>query len=137
MDRSKPIKKADDDAKELIIELLAGKNTGGFDLDSIYVIEDSYFVIEFLKCETVRPYKSHPNRYWFKNSQKFLSLWKITQKLGGRLFLLNYEESREQFLLIEVLNLDNSGIKNEVKKELNFQQIQTWFQVLNKKALNS
>ena len=35
MDRSKPIKKADDDAKELIIELLAGKNTGGFDLDSI------------------------------------------------------------------------------------------------------
>tara|TARA_Y100000389_G_C17012910_1_gene295063 strand:+ start:43 stop:456 length:414 start_codon:yes stop_codon:yes gene_type:complete len=137
MYKSKPIKKADDDAKELIIELLAGKNTGGFDLDSIYIIEDRYFVIEFLKCETVRPHKSHPNRYWFKNSQKFLSLWKITQKLEGRLFLLNYEETREQFLLIEVLNLDNLGIKKEIKKELNFQQIQSWFQDLNKKALNS
>ena len=40
----------------------------------------------------------------------FLSLWDITSKLGGRLYLVNYEDSREQFKVIQVLDLDERGI---------------------------
>lgn len=63
---SKPIQKTDDSAKQLIIEALEGQETGGFDLDSVYNIQGTYYVLEFLKCDTVRPFNSHPRRYWFK-----------------------------------------------------------------------
>ena len=135
--KSKPIGKTDDDAKSLIIETLEGELTGGFDLDSIYKIEGIYHVLEFLKCETVRPNNSHPKRYWFKNSQKFISLWEITQKLEGVLYLINYEESREQFKVIKVLNLNSEGIVDEVIKKWDFEEFKRWFKSLNTRALDS
>ena len=128
---SKPIQKTDDSAKELIIEALEGQATGGFDLDSVYRVKDTYYVLEFLKCDTVRPFNSHPRRYWFKNSQKFLSLWDITTKLGGRLYLVNYEDSREHFKVIRVLSMDQTGIKEEQVKLWNFDQFKKWFKALN------
>lgn len=131
---SKPIKKTDDSAKQLIIETLEGEETGGFDLDSVYCINGVYVVLEFLKCDTVRPFDSHPKRYWFKNKQKFLSLWAITKKLNGILYLINYEDSREQFKIIYVKDLDENGIKNEVVKKWNFSQFKSWFKRLNRKA---
>ncbi len=133
--KSKAIGKADDDAKILIIEALEEKHTGGFDLDSIYLIEGKYHVLEFLKCDTVRPNESHPKRYWFKNSQKFISLWNITQKLEGVLYLVNYEASREQFKVIKVLDLDETGITKEKMKEWGFIEFKKWFQDLNSNAL--
>ena len=135
--KSKAIGKADDDAKLLIIEALEGKHTGGLDLDSIYKIGDIYYVLEFLKCDTVRPNKSHPNRYWFKNSQKFISLWDISKKLEGYLFLVNYEESREQFKVIKVLELDKTGILKEDAREWDFTEFKKWFQSLNSRAIKS
>ncbi len=135
--KSKPIKKTDDDAKALIIEALEGELTGGFDIDSIYKINGSYYVIEFLKCETVRPNNSHPNRYWFKNKQKFISLWEITKKLEGNLFLVNYEDSREQFRVIKVIELNQSGIIKQEIREWNFDEFKNWFKLLNSKSLKS
>ena len=135
--KSKPIGKVDDDAKSLIIEALEGELTGGFDLDSVYKIDNTYHVLEFLKCETVRPNNSHPRRYWFKNSQKFITLWEITQKLEGVLFLVNYEESREQFKVIKVLDLNEKGIISEEVKNWNFSQFKKWFKSLNRRALDS
>ena len=133
---SKQITKGDDDAKNLIIEALAGNVTGGFDIDSIYKMGDKYIVLEFLKCDTVRPNDSHPKRYWFKNSQKFISLWHITQKLEGVLYLINYEDSREQFKLIKVLALDENGIQKEEIKLWDFKNFSEWFQLLNKKSID-
>ena len=134
---SKKISKADDDAKMLIIEALEDNFTGGFDLDSIYEINGKYVVIEFLKCITVKPFKSHPNRYWFKNSKKFISLWKITKKLDGTLFLVNYEDSREQFSIIKVLKIDKSGVAKEERRDVDFETFKNWFQKLNSESLNS
>ena len=136
--KSKPIYKTDESAKRLIIDALEGNNTGGFDIDSIYEIDGKYYVLEFLKCDTVRPNNSHPNRYWFKNKQKFISLWKITQKLEGELFLINYEDSREQFKIIKVLDLDEEkGILEEEIQKKDFDEFKKWFQNLNKKALGN
>lgn len=134
---SKPIRKVDDDAKALIIEALQNDLTGGFDLDSIYKIKGQYHVIEFLKCDTVRPNDSHPRRYWFKNSQKFISLWDITSMLKGKLFLVNYEDSRQQFKVMEVLEMNNGGITKETVYLWNFDQFKAWFRDLNKQALHS
>lgn len=128
---SKPIQKTDDSAKQLIIEALEGQPTGGFDLDSVYNVRGTYYVLEFLKCDTIRPFDSHPRRYWFKNRQKFLSLWDITTKLKGRLYLVNYEDSREQFKVIQVIELDESGIQKEKVNLWNFDQFKKWFKALN------
>lgn len=133
---SKPIKKTDDDAKALIIEALDGKVTGGFDIDSIYYIKEKYYVLEFLKCDTVRPNNSHPKRYWHLNKQKFISLWHLTQTLGGSLYLINYEDSREQFKVIKVLALDDTGILKEEIRECSFAQFKEWFQRLNQHSIN-
>ena len=134
---SKPIGKGEDDANSLIIEALEGGFTGGFDLDSVYLINGKYHVLEFLKCETVRPNKSHPNRYWFKNKQKFISLWDITKKLDGVLYLVNYEDSREQFKVINVIDINSGGISDEISKEWNFDQFKSWFKGLNRKSIES
>lgn len=134
---SKPIKKTDDDAKALIIEALEGNLTGGFDLDSIYLISGTYYVLEFLKCDTVRPNDSHPKRYWHKNKQKFISLWALTLKLEGHLYLINYEDSREQFKLIKVEELNETGIIREEIRIWNFAQFKIWFKGLNQRAINS
>ena len=133
---SKKISKADDDAKKLIIEVMGDELTGGFDIDSIYKMPDgTWLVMEFLKCDTVRPFDSHPNRYWFKNSQKFISLWSITQELKGELVLVNYEDSREQFLIIKVKNIDNNkGIIDEEKIKMNFNEFKDYFISLNRKS---
>jgi hypothetical protein len=129
---SKIIKKTDEAGKELIIELLGDQVTGGFDIDSVYKINGKWIILELLKCDTVRPHDSHPNRYWFKNKRKFISLWEIAQDLKGSLFLLNYEDNREQFLLIKVLDINKeNGISKEEKIRLTLEEVKSWFKKLN------
>lgn len=133
---SKKITKPDESAKKLIIEIMGDELTGGFDVDSIYRLpHGKWVIIEFLKCETVRPFESHPNRYWFKNSQKFISLWNLKKDLDAILFLVNYEDSREQFVLIKVNDIDkNRGILDEVKTKMTFKEFKKFFIGLNRKA---
>lgn len=131
MQKSKPIDKTDESAKELIIETLGNNPTGGFDLDSVYYINGTYYIIEFLRCIGIKPFYSHPNRYWNLNKQKFISLWDITTKLNGQLYLINYEDSREQFKVIRVLDLDEKGIHNDIEVRWDFEEFKQWFQLLN------
>ncbi len=135
--KSKKISKTDEEAKELIIETLEEEETGGFDVDSIYHMPNGdWIVIEFLKCDTVKPSNSHPNRYWFKNKQKFISLWELTQELNGKLFLINYEDSREEFKKIYVKEIDlDEGITDEEIDEMDFEEFKEWFKELNSKTL--
>lgn len=133
---SKKISKPDEEAKKLIIEIMGDELTGGFDIDSVYHFPDGkWVVLEFLKCDTVRPFNSHPNRYWYKNSQKFLSLWNLVTTLKGELYLVNYENSREQFLLIRVIDIStDKGIIKEEKTKMDYDGFKKFFIELNKKA---
>ncbi len=147
MNESKPIKKADDASKLLIIEALAGNVTYGFDVDSIYYFEreGSWVVIEFLKCDhaTVKPSNSHPSRYWDKNWRKFASLWRLTKTLAGSLFLVNYEDedharlqgrTEREFHLIHVMDMQpvaSGGITREQSSTMSFEGFKKWFQTLN------
>ena len=85
----------------------------------------------------MRPNDSHPNRYWFKNQQKFISLWEITDKLDGMLFLVNYEDSREQFKVIKVLEMTRSRISKEDTRIWSFDEFKKWFQSLNERSIES
>jgi len=144
---SKPIKQTDEASKALIIEALAGDNTYGFDIDSIYYFqsEDQWVVFEFLKCDhaSVRPTTSHPRRYWNKNWRKFASLWRLTQELKATLYLVNYEDQshalaqgrqEREFQVIRVDDMDpteQGGITRETPWTCNFERFQKWFRELN------
>ncbi|MFC7215698.1 hypothetical protein ACFQO4_16620 [Saliphagus sp. GCM10025334] len=134
-DGSKPISDVDEEAKKLIIELMGDEPSGGFDVDSIYYINGrGWVVMEFLKCDTVRPFNSHPNRYWYKNKQKFLSLWRLATDLDGELILVNYENSREQFKVIEIEELDEERIQEDTQRKMNKEQFREYFVDLNRSA---
>jgi len=127
----------DDDVKALIIEALSGNKTGGGDIDALFKLREGFVVLEFLRCITVRPFNSHPNRYWdyvpdkIGNKNKFLALWNIAQKTKSRLILVNYEDSREQFKIIEVKRLSESRkIYDEEITKMNFDKFKIWFQNL-------
>jgi hypothetical protein len=129
--------KFDDEIKALIIEALDENKTGGGDIDALFKTKDGFVIIEFLRCLTVRPFESHPNRYWnygiakTGNKNKFLALWNIAQKTGSKLILVNYEDSREQFKIIEVKGLsDSKQIYDETSTTMNFEQFKTWFKIL-------
>ncbi|RME57188.1 MAG: hypothetical protein D6790_13700 [Caldilineae bacterium] len=154
-DDSKPIRKGDDASKNLIMELLDGQYTYGFDVDSIYFLEkdQTWIVLEFLKTDhqRVRPKDSHPHRYWRRNWRKFASLWRLVTHLSesgarARLFLVNYEDlshaqmqgrAEREFHIIEVREMDateQGGIKDEKTWTTNFDRFQQWFQRLNRRA---
>ncbi len=134
-DHSKALVKADESAKLLIIEALEGVQTHGFDVDSIFYT-DHWIVLEFLRCVTVRPFNSDPARYWHKNWRKFAALWALTKKLDGVLYLVNYEDSREQFVVMKVTDMDpseNGGITSE-KKKWTKEQFFEWYRNKNQTA---
>lgn len=129
--------KFDDEIKALIIDSLDNSVTGGGDLDGLIRLKDGFVIIEFLRCITVRPFESHPNRYWdytpekVGNKNKFLALWKLAQKTSSRLMLINYEDSREQFKIIEVRGLDEKRkIFEEVIIKMNFEDFRVWLRNL-------
>ncbi len=109
---SKPIGKSDDSSKEFIIDCLAGNSTGGFDIDSIYYVDSVWYVFEYLKVENpyVTPHSSHPRRYpW--NWRKFYSLWNLTQKLAGKLFLINYSDRKQDSNEVKVMEVEDFDLK--------------------------
>lgn len=130
--------KFDDEVKALIIETLDGNKTGGGDIDTLFRLKEGFVVIEFLRCVSVPPFKSHPNFYWSYNNldkrgnkYKFITLWNIAQKTKSKLFLVNYEDSRVQFKVIEVKGIDeNKGITEQVVTQMDFQTFKTWFNTL-------
>lgn len=132
----------DDEVKALIIEALDSNKTGGGDIDSLFRLKDGFVVIEFLRCVTVPPFTSHPNFYWDYNNLekrgnkfKFITLWNIAQKTNSKLFLVNYEDSRVQFKIIEVKGLsDTKKIYDEVVTKMNFEQFKVWFNELVDKS---
>lgn len=70
----------------------------------------------------VTPNSSHPNKYWHKNSRKFIALWKATKDLNATLYLVNYAKlgtkHENKITAIKVLEIDPAkGITSEQKKD--------------------
>lgn len=143
---SKPLSIEDTSAFDFVKDSLKGDKTSGINFDRLqYDYKNSrYVIIEYLLCDekqdyrNINPYTSHPNRYFIKNSMKFISLWKVTKKLEARLYLINYakKESKhsDKVKIMIVKNID-AKISNPVEtKDYNVtrEEFSKWLRKLNK-----
>lgn len=117
----------DDSGVELTKKLLNGEKTMGIDIDLFHYMKSTkeFLIFEFLfrdPKQSVTTITSHPMRYAWgfgptDNRRKFISLWKVKEKLQARLFLVNYsDDMSEKISVMEVLKIDeNDGIRGEIK----------------------
>jgi len=146
---SKPLKHDDTSAFEFVQEMLKGDPTCAINFDRIQWDnkEKRYVIVEFLLCDEkqfsrgITPYTSHPNRYFHKNAQKFISLWKLAQHIDAKLYLVNYAkrgtEYEDQVLLMEVTSVNEDGKKEPVKTintEMTREKFSDWFRNLNSRG---
>lgn len=112
---SKPLGFDDTSAFEFVKEILAGDPTFAINFDRIQWDSslNCYVIVEFLLCDaaqSVNPHTSHPNRYFNKNAQKFISLWELTLHIGAKLYLVNYAKKgtphEDKVLLMDVIKVD-------------------------------
>lgn len=147
---SKPLGTEDASAFEFVKEMLAGDATYGINFDRIQwdSKHNCYAIVEFLLCDEkqfvnhITPFTSHPNRYFHKNARKFISLWKLAQKLGANLFLVNYSRKgtkhEDEVLLMKVLDV-NEDREPPIKtrdKRLSRREFSDWFREFNARGKN-
>lgn len=140
---SKRLGHNDESGFEFSKELLGLDSTAAINFDRlqkhpIY----GYIIFEYLLCEetqTVTPYTSHPNKYWNKNSRKFLALWRAKLDFNAKLYLVNYAKkgtrAEDEVLIIEVLDMDETGITKEIRKKYNRHNFADKFRKLNQECL--
>jgi hypothetical protein len=146
--KSKPLDKSDISGSEFAIEMLKGDVTFGINFDRIQYHKSikKYVILEYLLCDEkqfskgITPYTSHPNKYFFKNKHKFLSLWKLSQKIEAILFFVNYSKKNteydDQILLMKTLSVSDvvkSPVSTEDKKYTR-EQFSAWLRQLNKEG---
>ncbi|NIS94987.1 MAG: hypothetical protein GTN97_03560 [Nitrosopumilaceae archaeon] len=143
---SKPLGSEDKSGAEFVREMLKGDNTFGINFDRIQWTENGYVIIEFLFCDPkqfdrgITPYNSHPNKYFFKNSQKFIQLWRLANIINAKLYLVNYTEKGNDFedeiLLMEVrtINKDQSEPVKTTYEYFTRNEFSDWFRELNAKG---
>jgi len=119
--KSKPLEHEDISAFEFVKEMLSGDPTCAINFDRIQwdPVENAYIIFEFLLCDEkqfhrgISPYTSHPNRYFHKNSMKFISLWKLAKHIGAKLYLINYAkkgtEYEDEILFMEVEEINENA----------------------------
>lgn len=141
---SKKLTSSDESGFHFAQEMLQGDPTSAINFDRIQKTkEGGYIIFEYLLCEEaqkVTPHTSHPNRYWHLNSMKFISLWDVAQALDAKLYLVNYAKQgtkhEDKILLIEVLDLDKTGILKEIATKYDSREdFSNWFRSLNKSCL--
>lgn len=140
---SKQLDHDDESGFKFSQEMLDGDITGAINFDRLQKHPKyGYIIFEYLLCEQkqkVTPYTSHPNRYWNKNSMKFLSLWRAALEFEATLYLVNYAKKGtyydNQILLIKVLDMDEDGIVKEEKTKFTRNEFKDWFRKLNLECL--
>ena len=137
---SKPLGRDDESGFAFVKEILDGDPTFAINFDRLQTNPvRGYIIFEFLLCEEaqfVNPYTSHPNRYWHKNAQKFISLFQVAQDLNATLYLVNYANAgtkhADKVKVMKVHEIDNSkGILNEEAKNFTRMKFSQWFRKLN------
>jgi hypothetical protein len=140
MNSSKPLGHDDVSGFSFVQEILKGDPTFAINFDRLQQHPHlGYLIFEFLLCEesqVVTPNTSHPNKYWHKNSRKFISLWKATKDLNATLYLVNYAKANtkheNKITAIKVLDIDYAkGIIKEQKKNFSRDEFGEWFRKLN------
>lgn len=145
--KSKSLDHEDSSGFEFAKEMLDNNKTSAINFDRIQKHPLSgYIIFEYLLCEekqfkmhNTTPYNSHPNKYWFKNKQKFIRLWELTKALNATLYLVNYAQKdtkyQNEILLIKVLEMNESGIIDQELRKLTRSEFKKFFRTLNTECL--
>lgn len=142
---SKELGHDDSSGFEFAKELLAGDVTAGINFDRIMKNPmEGYQIIEYLLCDEkqphVNPYTSHPRKYWDRNKNKFLALWRIKLDFDATLYLVNYAKRGtthdNKVLLIEVLDMDEIGILEERQTRFSRRGFSMWLREKNRQCLS-
>jgi hypothetical protein len=143
MAKSKQLFNDDSSGFEFVKEILEGDPTCAINFDRLQKHpQKGYIIFEYLLCEEeqkVNPHTSHPNRYWHKNAQKFISLFQVSKDLPGILVLVNYAKKGtkhgNKVKVIVVKDIDNAkGITNSKETDMTKDKFKTWFRKLNKEC---
>jgi len=132
---SKRIRKTDDSAMALLHEMLGEDASLVADIDSYYKINGQYVFLEFVKCN-VRPFEFEPIQNWPAISNQISLVWDFTTKADGTLWLVCYEEIKEQFRLLKVSSATETEFEYSEKLDYDFDHFKAWFQKLNNDVLN-
>lgn len=143
MSLSKPLGHDDDSAFAFVRELLGGTPTYAINFDRLQKHKvHGYIIFEFLltdEKQIVTPETSHPNKYWHKNSRKFIALWQAASALNATLFLVNYAKLNTKHAnvvsVIRVIELDEvRGIIKENRRNFSRAEFALWFRKLNEES---
>lgn len=132
---SKIIRKTDDSAMALLHEMLGDGADKIADVDSYYKINGHYVFLEFVKC-SVRPFEYDPIQNWAAISKQISLVCDFAIRAEGILWLVCYEEKKEQFRLLRVKAANEKVIEYSEKLDYSFDQFKAWFQKLNSDVLN-
>lgn len=90
-------------------------------------------VIHGLKCNTISPIISHPNRYWHKDAQHFINLAITAQDNNAKLVLVNHKENCDCVKLIYVEKIVASkGITKYKELSMTIKEYNKWLSNLKK-----
>ena len=142
---SKPLKHDDSSAFEFVKDMLKNDVTYAINFDRIQWDnkEEKYVIVEYLLCkeeQTVTPYTSHPNNYFYKNSMKFISLWELTRELEAKLYLVNYakkgteHENKVKVMLVENVDRESNNPVETKDHNTNRENFSKWFRSLNERG---
>ena len=132
---SKIIRKTDDSAMALLYEMLGDGANKIADIYSYYRINGHYVFLEFVKC-SVRPFEYEPIQNWADIGQQISIVWDFAIKAEGTLWLVCYEDKKEQFRLLKVKSATATDFEYSDKQDCSFDQFKAWFQKLNSDVLN-
>lgn len=80
---------------------------------------------------------THPNRYWWQNKMKFLTLWEACKIIRSDLYLLSYSEDiNEDLHLMKVLDLNENGIKHDIGFKIKYNVFIEWLKEMEKGIIN-
>ncbi|MFZ6024533.1 MAG: hypothetical protein ACOYVG_08790 [Bacteroidota bacterium] len=131
---SKIIRKTDDSAMHLIYDVVGDKAKFVSDIDSYYLLNGKYVFLEFIKC-AVKPFDYNPNQNWNEIQLHLNRVWEFASKAEGSLWLICYDDSKDQFNLYKVSLMDDTKAEFQSQLNQNIDEFKKWFQLLNSEVL--
>ena len=104
---------------------LKGKNTVKMAAESVNT-EKKDLHLYHLKCISVNPEKSHPNKYLKQDRERFTKMFNDSKKDNAYLVFANYSDKSNQIKLIYIQTLTDNGFHTLKEKVIPYNEYKKW-----------